>query len=579
MAVLENVPWKLVLEQLPFTDLIRLRLVNAKWKRLIDAVLSEKRELVLFIGCSPDLPVYWHHNDLRVNRDHSWPANTSLYASQWFSGQFREITSLMMVVSTFLDCIILDKHSQDYRSGKATPETGDLNHFVGQFEKLLHLQIVLDRGEVYQYRIRSKTLQTLHLVQANPYGIQELACKNLVEFSLSCDLKLLTNSLLPSHLKYLRCGSLRYEEKPVCFPFLEVLVLENQQTAIQLDYFPQLQKLHFDVVKEWLLLDVIKARDRSKRALKIFLFGVHFAFERDHFDSEQSYCKTIRGLHCELMGSKPKIRDWIRFSLSSLALRFWRRYLWCTHQFRFIPCGAIDLEFLRFYVRCKGDFESNGIPYGIILYSDELGQILEALRADDPSMYKDLAKCVDYAFFQEQLINKERLLKLKDFFQWITIAYLEEFTPELLDLLPDFMPHIRHLVVNSIDERTDVPIDCKFISKLPCLESVDVLTKRCAPLTELRNIFRNCKYIAEAKLGKFSFIKLYAIRDVNGDGEEEPNWLFEKHGFNLPNPKKLPIDALLDHCESLPEFSRNELSLGSSPFLNKLTEYFQKFLG
>ena len=573
MEEFKELPWKSILEQVPLTDLIKLRRVNQQWRCLIDLVLNEKKELALFIfQRSPTLPYYWHYNDQRITANNSLPSDTGVYESQWFNRQFRDITSLMMIVPTFIDSFIVDKRYVDHK--QINPELADLNSFIGQFEKLLHLQIVVSQTKpkvYYQCRIRSKTLQTLHIVEGDFCQVQSPVCENLIEFSTPYCLNIDRNSTFTSKLKYLRCRSLCYERKRVRFPSLEVLVLESQKKPIHLEDFPRLEKLHFNVVEDWskVFLDVIKAKELNKRPLKIFLSGVHFSFERADFDNESSYWKTIRNLYAQLMALEQRTN--CTWNFSNLLEDFWR-VLSCRYYFKLFPRLTIDAELLRFYIRCKENFESNRIER-TILYSDSFGQTLEALRREDPNMYKSLAKCMSKIFFRER-ISKESLLNLKDFFEWIYTAYFEQFDQALLDLLPTVFPRLGILFVNSDFNKNYVPINCTFISKLTSLESCFILAKNCADLNDLREIFRNCKYIAELEFEKFSFVKLRAIRGITEGG-----WLlFEADSsfqFRYP-PKKFPgKEALLDYWESIPKsFRSNHKPSIVASSLNKLQHEF-----
>lgn len=103
MGEFKELPWKLILEKVPLANIIKLRRVNQQWRFLVDLMLSEKRELALFFGEGlPCMPYYWHYNDQQMNLDNLLPANyTGICGSQWFSRQFRDITSLMMIVPPF----------------------------------------------------------------------------------------------------------------------------------------------------------------------------------------------------------------------------------------------------------------------------------------------------------------------------------------------------------------------------------------------------------------------------------------------------------------------------------------------
>ena len=580
----EELPWKLILEQVSLTDLIRLRLVNKQWKSLIELVLSEKRELALFIQRSSDPPFYWHYNDQRVNRDYSSTCNAHIYESLWFRRQFRDITNLVIAAPLPCDCFILDQHYLDY--GKRNPELGlaDLNSFIGQFEKLLHLQIVVERAGAYKLRICSKTLQTLHIIKSNPGLIegpefQSLVCENLIEFSVPNYLKINPNSLFPSKLRYLRCRTLDYERGQICFPSLEVLVLERQEKPIHLDDFPRLEKLHFNVVENWpgVFLDVIKARDRCRRPLKIFLSGVHFSFERDDFDDDQSYYKAIHNLYTQLMDLE--LRTNYIPNVSSRLVSFCKNLYFSLQWSEYVqlyPIPTLDVELLRFYVRCKENFESNRFER-TIQYSDSFGQTLEALRRDDPNMYESLLKIGDDLYFLE-FTNKERLLSVKDFFEFVCGVNLTLFDQELLDLLPNLIPNLRYLVVHPFNlvDKTGIPMNYNFISKLTSLEAFYVFSKDCPSFNDLREIFRNCKLISIARFSKFRFLKRRSIR-----GCREVEWNLDKLGFNLIDRTKKfsDINSLLDYCASMPEFSENnhEPSMAFG-HLNKLSECFKKLL-
>ena len=531
----------------------------------------------MFVGCSsPDLPIYWHYNDQRINRHNSSASNTGIFESQWFRRQFRDITSLMIFVSTFLDCFNSDTHYEDL--GEINPELADLNDFIGRFEKLLHLQIAIKDDIVYKYRIRSKTLQTLH-IQGENCGCHDLVCENLIEFSASILLSILMNSLFPSKLKYLSCRSLCNERKPVCFPHLEVLLLEYQRECIQLEYFPRLEKLHFNVIEGWDFLGVIKARDRiwslcpSRRPLKIFLSGVEFSFERDDFDDEQSYCKTVRNLHDQLMALERR-NNYTQTFFNHLVHRL--RSLWHRNYLQLFPRSTLDVELLRFYVRCKENFESNRFGR-TVLYCDSFGQTLEALRKDDLNMYRSLAKCVNYIFFLVPITNKESLLNVNDFFEWVSFAYLQEFDQDLLDILPNVFPDLRSFCVHPAHKKIDEPINCNFISKLNCLEGYYMCAKNC-PI-DLKEILRNCKYFSGATFGEFHFSKLYVVRGLTEDG-----WSLEKldpDSFGQPKNRSkkqfLATDTFLNYCESLPQFNgKHEQTVASSTYLNKLFGMFSK---
>ena len=123
------------------------------------------------------------------------------------------------------------------------------------------------KARLYEWRLRSKTLQTLHIVEGDSCQVQAPVCENLIEFSTPSFLNIDRNSSFTGKLKYLSCWSLCYERGLACFPSLEILVLERQAKPIRLDDFPRLEKLHFNVVEDW-----SRVRDHSRYFCLEFTF-------------------------------------------------------------------------------------------------------------------------------------------------------------------------------------------------------------------------------------------------------------------------------------------------------------------
>lgn len=429
------------------------------------------------------------------------------------------------------------------------PKLGHISSFIDQFEKLLHLEFdCFKYDRAYPFRIRSKTLQTLYITQGNSCQVQSPVCENLIEFSTPSFLNIDKKSSFTSKLKYLSCKSLCYERKRVCFPSLEVLVLESQQKPIRLNDFPRLQRLHFNVVENYseVFLYAFQAKDLHKRPLKIFLSGVHFSFERDDFDNESLYYKAIHSLYTELMILEQRTN--YTTVLPGLK-KFWKG-LWKSFPYAWLfPRPTIDVEFLIFYARYAENFESNRIKR-TILYSDSFGQALEALRRNDPNVYESLARCVNRIFFLERITSKESLFNLKDFFERITGAYLEEFDQELLDLLPTTFPCLVCLVFNPRHKNYE-PINCKFISELTSLDILDILAENSLGLNDLKAILKNCKCLDFANFQKIKFF---------GSWEINSKWRLCKLDSKTicPEMKLLDDDALLNYCKSFFESDQRE---------------------
>lgn len=552
---MEEPSLNLILEKLPSVVLIRFRPVNRQWKRLIDLILSKQRELILFFNCSPAPSRYWRHNDQRINPDNCLPSNSGIYLSQWVQRQFRDITSLMLVLTSPSDSFVLEAdHAYDYPFNlKRNPELPDMNSFISYFQQLFHLQIVFrfSSDAIYEYQICSKKLKTFHLqgdahLAEKSCRVESLVCENLIEFSTITRLKLrVASGSFTSQLKYLSCKSLDYNAKQIRFPAVEILVLQNQQKAIDLDDFPELKKLHFNSVEEGayseVFVGVLVQKSLRKRPLKIFLLGVLFSFERAELGNEQSYL-TIRELYSRLMALERR---------TNYELTFFRELANISQELLFSadcrllkPRATIDVEFLRLCIRCQEVFESNRIQR-TLLYSDSLGQTLERLKGDNPNLYENLARCVHKVLFFEAITNKERLLNLKDFFQWTYAVYLREFDQGLLDYLPIILPHHDALFLIPSWQKKYTPIDCRFLSKLACLSFFEISAKSCCCLQDLRNIFTNCRYLFRGFLKNVEFIKCPVI-----SGRREGGWRLRKTW----KEKKFPDErALLEYLESHPE--------------------------
>lgn len=482
-------PLKLIFENLTINEIVKLRNVCKLWKSLIDPILEEKKEIILFINCLSH-PVVWDHDKKPAKSKNFLIANDKIYANYNFKNKFFPITKLFIVLSR--EC-----------------EKNDIEfvHFYNHFRKLEHLQIELRYAETLlssksfipplKYVFYLKNLKTLYL--SNHEEIEKLFCPNLTELSIANRFKYdKNNHPFISRLKYLSCKELSNTRGTRNFNCLEILSLEDDTFSFFNRFdFPNLKKIYYKDRKMHNIRNFVTrlARFRHGLDLEAFVFNIKCPENLDYQvlwgnDNREESVSFLRRLAFYL--NMNKLSFMIKVEKGTVFKVFGELYY-------DLILGHNNLEF---YFNNRAIFELNKVKRALN-FTDEACEYLNHFKRENLETYEDLSKLIDKLIIKN-CIDPNKLIEKKDFLKYVYILYLERLDEPVLKHIPTVMPYLKYVFIDPLIQMKR-RLNLEFLFKLEGLYEVGVLTKNTFTYDDLKKLLENCKFLNRFIFENFSF--------------------------------------------------------------------------
>ena len=452
MNEVPSVALVVVLNHLPYADLVRCRLVCKLWRHLIDRSVG-KRDLILFVETNRR-PNWWAHNGEAINLKSSLQANYAVFGTMSFFDLFQGVKRLFLCFNQF---ILFQKF---------------LNKLAKHFgDTLEHLQIDYEfmNQEIQNspFRLAFQCLKTFCFSKLMDDAMPP---PRRLEFVFDCDQ--LTHLLYPdltftshsltarvvSNLRVLFVKWLTYSE-PLEFPHLQVLGSGNAPgTQFLVSSLPSLREFFFSasftenpIDAGNLISEFLFSIERGKRKVDVFWLGLKFTQE------------NIRSNLHALIHLIRNGESWIRVQTETLNYYKENR-------------SILNFSYLRYI----NDFDVFNTSDSFADQLDENADrdLIDNLRTSLSTVRMgSLTEGVDVA-------------KLSGMFQFVARIFVGRIKPADYDLLPVIFPAVRIVQLNP-----NVPegIDLSFVSEFKNLYYFKI--DRPLSLALVNRILTKCRYI------------------------------------------------------------------------------------
>ena len=472
MNELPSVALVIVLDHLPYADLVRCRLVGKLWRHLIDRSVT-KRDLILFLETNRR-PSWWAHNGEAVNLKNSLQANYAAFESKIFFNLFNGVKRLFLC----FNCFFLDRKLID---NLAKCFGGSLEHLQIDYEFTYNTE-----KQNARFRLAFGPLKTFCFSK-----LMDDMIPSQFEFVFDCDqlthlfyadLTFTSHSLntrVVSNLRVLFVKWLTYSE-PLEFPHLQLLGSGNAPGLQFLaSSLPSLREFYFSTSftqnpteADNSISEFLGTVERAKRKVDVFWLGLKF--------TRENMRSNLHALTRLIPGEESEIR------VQTEALNYYKENR-----------SIVNFGYLRytsdFWVyNCSNSFADQLDENADRDLIDNLKTSLSTVRMGP------LTEGVD-------------VIKLFDMFQFVGRILLTRIKPTDYDLLPAIFPNVRTFCLNP-----SVPdsIDLSFVSEFKNL-CIFIISKPLF-LTLLNRILTKCPYIClvssqkeETKISIRRFYKYY----------------------------------------------------------------------
>ena len=457
MNELPSVALVVVLNHLPYADLVRYRPVCKLWRHLIDHSV-DKRDLILFVETNRR-PSWWAHNEQVVNLRSSLQANYAAFWSMTFFGLFNGVKRLSLCFSEFF-------YQQKLFDNLARHFGSSLEHLQIDYESTFNIEEEYAGEIITQFKLAFRCLKTFCFSKP-----MDRIVPNDFEFVFDCDQ--LTHLLYPdltfkshsltarvvSNLRVLFVKWLTYS-KPLKLPHLQVLGSGNAPGAQFLaSCLPSLLEFYFSTSftenpteANNSISEFLGTVERANRKVDVFWLGLKFTQE-----NLRSNLQTLTQL---MPGEESKIE------IGTETLNYYKENR-----------SIVNFGYLR-YTR---DFRVN--------CSDSFADQLD--ENADRDLMDNLAASLS-TVRMGPLTESFNVAKLADLFQFVGGFLVNKIKPTDYDLLPVIFPDVRTLFLHP-----GVPdsIDLSFISEFKNLCIVSI--RKPLSLALLNRILTNCPYLSQ----------------------------------------------------------------------------------
>ena len=451
-----------VLEHLPYGDLIRFRSVNKLWRHLIDHSVS-KRELLLFVSTEP-CPNRWVHSGEEMNLSNTVRANYSVFKPAPFFMLFSRVRRLFLSFNHFAF------------SQKLT------DNLVSNFSTLEHLQIDCQSSssldESTTFRLALRNLQTFSFGEHYINQVDTPENPTAFLFSLDCDrLTELYDISLSSkdnpfiarvapNLKVLVTNRINYDTAPE-FPNLEILCCSNvPDTRFLVACLPKLREFCFAncVVKlssegEEMINEFLQRIEEQRRKVDVFWLGLKFTLENSGrlFDAlKQSGLPNYLG----------------QFEYAPESLNFFKG-----------KSSSTNFHPIHHLFECS------------VTYADSFGDQLD--EHADRELIENLAKSWRNVILESKISGKFDVAKLSSLFRFVRVLELYQILEQSeFDALPTIFPDLRvfYMHLDGMPFFTSLEgVDFSFVSKFKNLYEFHMLAQ--LPLAALDRMLTDCRHL------------------------------------------------------------------------------------